>query len=171
MTATPVVDSPAIWRVWVSIVLLYAFSSFLFTMEIQVEMKEITPTVEVPITLHAPAKALTAEERKAMYAELRQYHDIHLLPLPADFFDDDVESERGITQLQHDAHMVGLLDKKMITMSEEKETALRKRLRHKINLLRELRGLPQLGDIPAGTAEGVVVVPEVVENVSLETIH
>jgi hypothetical protein len=93
-------------------------------MEIQVEMKEITPTVEVPITLHAPAKALTAEERKAMYAELRQYHDIHLLPLPADFFDDDVESERGITQLQHDAHMVGLLDKKMITMSEDTTSRL-----------------------------------------------
>jgi hypothetical protein len=140
-------------------------------MEIQVEMQEITPTLEVPITLHVPVKILTAEERKEMYAELRKYQDIHLLPLPHDFFDDDVESERGLTQLQHDAHMVGLLDNKMIQMSAEKESALRKRLRHKINLLRESRGLPELGDIPAGTAEGVVVLPEIIQDVTLETIH
>ena len=142
-------------------------------MEIQVEMKEITPTVEVPITLHAPAKALTPEERRDIYAQLRQYEDIHLLPLPEDFFDEDVTSERGITQLQHDAHMVGLLDKKMITMSAHKEKVLRKRLRHKINLLREIKGLPLLpefGDAD-GSAETVVVPAEVIQDMPLETIH
>ena len=142
-------------------------------MEIQVEMQEVTPTVQVPITLHAPAKALTAEERKEIYDQLRQYEDIHLLPLPEDFFDDDVTSERGITQLQHDAHMVGLLDKNMVTMSETKEKVLRKRLRHKINLLREIRGLdlfPEFGDADGG-AETVVVPTEVIEDVPLETIH
>jgi hypothetical protein len=140
--------------------------------EITSEMQEITPTLDVPITLHVPAKALTDEERKEIYDQLRQYSDIHLLPLPQDFFDEDVTSERGITQLQHDAHMVGLLDKNMITMSAHKEKILRKRLRHKINLLREIRGLdlfPELGDSD-GRAESVVVPAEVVQNVSFDAV-
>ena len=141
-------------------------------MEFATEIKEVSPTLDVPITLHAPAKALTAEERKEIYEQLRGYTDIHLLPLPQDFFDEDVTSERGLTQLQHDAHMVGLLDKKMITMSEEKEKVLRKRLRHKINLLKELRGLdllPEFGDAD-GCAETVVVPAEVVQHVSFQAV-
>ena len=59
--------------------------------------------------------------------------------MPEEFFDEDVTSERGQIQLQYDAHMVGLLNKGMIEMSKEKEETYRKRLAHKIELIRELR--------------------------------
>jgi hypothetical protein len=65
-----------------------------------------------------------------------------MLPVPEDFWDDDVMSERGLTQLHMDAHKVSLLNQGLIEMSKEKEEALRTRLAHKITLLREMRGLP-----------------------------
>jgi len=139
---------------------------------IKVDLPEIAPVVQVPIELHAPAKALTAAERQEIYAQLRQYHDIALLPLPEDFFDDDVTSERGLIQLEHDAHMVGLLNKKMTTMSAEKETILRKRLARKIELIRQIYGIaPQPRDTDTGSVgdSAVVVVPEVGENVTSDT--
>jgi len=110
--------------------------------ELSMEIAEQTPTIVLPCKLHADAKPLTADERKEIYKQLRQYSDILKLPLPEDFFDDDVCTERGIKQLQMDAHRVGLLNQGLLTMSEEKETVLRARLKHKIRLLREMRGLP-----------------------------
>jgi len=110
--------------------------------ELSMEIAEQTPTIVLPCKLHADAKPLTADERKEIYKQLRQYSDILKLPLPEDFFDDDVCTERGIKQLQMDAHRVGLLNQGLLTMSEEKETVLRTRLKHKIRLLREMRGLP-----------------------------
>jgi len=106
------------------------------------EIAEQTPIISLPCKIHADAKPLTAEERKEIYQQLRQYSDILKLPLPEDFFDDDVSTERGVKQLQMDAHRVGLLNKGLITMSEEKEKVLRARLKHKIRLIREMRGLP-----------------------------
>lgn len=137
--ATPVVEIPAISSmVEVSIF----FSEFvIMSEEIRVEIAEVTPTLQVEIKTHAPAKVLTQEERQEIYAQLSQYSDIHLLPLPEDFFDDDVVSDRGLTQLQYDAHRVGLLNKGMLEMSKEKEEVLRKRLAHKIELIREMTGL------------------------------
>jgi len=107
-----------------------------------VEIAEQTPTLVVPITLHAEPKPLTAEERKRIYAEIRKFDDFMMLPVPEDFWDDDVMSERGLTQLHMDAHKVSLLNQGLIEMSKEKEEALRTRLAHKITLLREMRGLP-----------------------------
>jgi hypothetical protein len=106
-------------------------------LEVKAELPEITPTVTVPIHTDAPLQPLTYEERQAIYAELAQYYDITRLPLPQEFFDNDVSSERGLMQLEHDAHMVGLLNKGMVEMSKEKEEILRKRFAHKVKLLRE----------------------------------
>ena len=108
--------------------------------EIKVEIPEVTPVVHVPIKTFAEPKALTPEERQEIYEELRKYHDIHLLPLPEDFFDDDVTSERGVIQLEHDVHMYGLLKNKLIEMSEKEAEVLTKRVHHKIKLLKEMHG-------------------------------
>lgn len=106
---------------------------------IEANIQEVTPNVEVPIKLYVEPKALTAEERREIYSQLTQFYDIDRLPLPEDFFDDDVVSERGQMQLQYDAHMVGLLNKGMIEMSKEKEEMYRKRLAHKIELIRLMK--------------------------------
>jgi len=111
-------------------------------MNYSVEIPEQTPTLVVPVTLHTDPKPLSAEDRKAIYSEIRQFNDFMLLPLPEDFWDDDVVSERGLTQLHMDAHRVSLLNQGLIELSKEKEETLRKRLAHKIKLLREMRGLP-----------------------------
>lgn len=110
--------------------------------ELSMEIVEQTPTIVLPCKIHADAKPLTSEERQEIYKQLRMYSDILKLPLPEDFFDEDVCTERGISQLQMDAHRVGLLNKGLLTMSEEKEKVLRARLKHKITLIREMRGLP-----------------------------
>ena len=108
-------------------------------------MKEVSPIVEVPITIKNP-KALTYEERQEAYAVLRQYNDYDRLPLPEEFWDNDPFSERGLVQLEHDAHIVGLLNKNMLTLSAEKEQTYRTRLAHKIKLLREARGISTDGE-------------------------
>jgi len=125
------------------------------TEQYSVEIQEQTPTLVVPITLHAEPKPLTAEERKAMYAEIRKFDDFMMLPVPEDFWDDDVITERGLTQLHMDAHRVSLLNQGLIEMSKEKEEVLRKRLAHKIKLLREMRGLPteQTDAVPSAPTE------------------
>jgi len=110
--------------------------------ELSLEIPEQTPVVVLPCKLYAEPKPLTREERQEIYKQLRTYSDILKLPLPEDFFDDDVCTERGVAQLQMDAHRVGLLNAGLLTMSEEKEKVLRARLKHKIRLLREMRGLP-----------------------------
>ena len=122
--------------------LIFLWNSKTMAEKYSVEIQEQTPTLIVPITLHAEPKPLTAEERKKMYAEIRKFDDFMMLPVPEDFWDDDVMSERGLTQLHMDAHKVSLLNQGLIEMSKEKEEALRKRLAHKIKLLREMRGLP-----------------------------
>jgi hypothetical protein len=106
---------------------------------IEAKIEEVTPTVQVPVKLFAEPKPLTAEERREIYEQLSQYYDINRLPLPEEFFDEDVTSERGQIQLQYDAHMVGLLNNGMIEMSKEKEETYRKRLAHKIELVRQLK--------------------------------
>lgn len=111
-------------------------------MEYSTEIPEQTPTLVVPITLHAEPQPLSAEERKQIYAEIRKFDDFMMLPVPEDFWDEDVITERGLTQLHMDAHKVSLLNQGLIEMSKEKEEVLRKRLAHKIKLLREMRGLP-----------------------------
>lgn len=117
---------------------------------IEVQIPEITPTIQVAIQTHAEQKALTKEERQEIYNQLKNYSDIHLLPLPEDFFDDDVVSERGLTQLQYDAHRVGLLNKGLLKLTPEQEETLRKRLAHKIELIREMNGLgPKTSDAVA----------------------
>lgn len=140
---------------------------------ITAEIQEISPVLTVPVKLHAPAKKLTASERREIYEQLRQYADVDMLPLPEDFFDEDVTSERGIIQLQHDAHMVGLLNKKMIEMSAEKEAVLRERLSRKIELIREIYGIAsESGNADAGSIRdgSVVAVPEVREDVTLNAV-
>lgn len=109
--------------------------------ELSMEIKEVTPIISVPCKLYAEQKPLTKEERKVLYEEIRKFEDHLKLPLPEDFFDDDVETERGIKQLQMDAHRVGLLNEGKLEMSKEKETELRNRLAHKIKLIRELKGI------------------------------
>lgn len=109
-------------------------------LEISTQMKEVAPIVSVPINIKNP-KALTYEERQEAYAVLRQYEDHDRLPLPEEFWDNDPFSERGLVQLEHDAHIVGLLNKNMLTLSAEKEQMYRTRLAHKIKLLREARGI------------------------------
>lgn len=126
------------------------------TTELSIEMKEQTPTIELPCTLYAEAKPLTSEERKAIYDQLRGYSDVLKLPLPEDFFDDDVCTDRGVMQLQMDSHRVGLLNAGLLTLSAEKETVLRARLKHKIRLVRELRGLPT--DESVSDAEAISIV-------------
>jgi hypothetical protein len=102
---------------------------------------EVTPFVQVPIKTAIEPSPLTYEERQEMYAEMRNYYDIEKLPLPEEFFDNDVTSDRGLTQLQMDAHRVGLLNKGMLTVSEELEKIYRARLKHKIKLIREIKGI------------------------------
>jgi hypothetical protein len=110
--------------------------------ELSLEIPEQTPTIVLPCKIFGEQKPLTKEDRQEIYEQLRKYEDILKLPLPEDFFDDDVTSERGLSQLQMDAHRVGLLNQGLLTMSEEKERVLRDRLKHKIHILREMRGLP-----------------------------
>jgi hypothetical protein len=126
------------------------------TTELSFEIPEQSPTIELPCVVYADAKPLTSEERKEIYEQLRGYSDILKLPLPEDFFDDDVCTDRGLSQLQMDAHRVGLLNKGLLTLSAEKETVLRARLKHKIRLLREMRGLPT--DDSVSDAEAVAIV-------------
>lgn len=114
-------------------------------LEVNTTLTEITPTVEVPITIKNP-KVLTYEERQEAYAVIRQFHDYHLLPLPEEFWDNDPFSERGLIQLEHDAHIVGLLNKDMLKLPAEKEKVYRDRLAHKIELLRESKGVPSVLD-------------------------
>jgi len=111
-------------------------------MELSMEIKEVTPTISLPCKVFAEQKPLTKEERKAMYEQIRKFEDHLKLPLPEDFFDDDVVTERGLQQLQMDAHKVGLLNQGKLEMSKEKEQVLRDRLKHKIKLIREMKGLP-----------------------------
>lgn len=111
------------------------------TTEYSAEIPEQTPRVIVPIKTHTDPMPLDPEERKKIYAEIRKYNDFEMLPLPEDFWDDDVITERGITQLHMDAHQVSLLNQGLIEMTKEKEETLRKRLAHKIEILRKMRGL------------------------------
>lgn len=111
-------------------------------MELSMEINEVTPVITLPCKVFAEQKPLTKEERKAMYEQIRKFEDHLKLPLPEDFFDDDVVSERGLQQLQMDAHKVGLLNAGKLEMSPEKEKELRERLKHKIKLIREMKGLP-----------------------------
>ena len=121
--------------------------------QLSMEITEQTPMVSVPCKIHAEPKPLTKEERKEIYAQLRKYEDCMKLPLPEDFFDDDVESDRGVMQLQMDAHRVGLLNAGKLKLSAELEKELRERLAHKINLLRELRGLTEPEVVSETTAQ------------------
>ncbi len=127
--------------------------------EVKTELKEVTPIVEVPITIKNP-KVLTYDERQEAYAVLRQYNDYERLPLPEEFWDNDPFSERGVIQLEHDAHIVGLMNKNMLNLSAEKEQVYRTRLTHKIKLLREARGL--------GSPDGSIERLEGVDGVCLE---
>jgi len=111
------------------------------TEQYSAEIVEQTPRLVVPIKTHAEPVPLDPQERKQMYAEIRKYNDFEMLPLPEDFWDDDVITERGITQLHMDAHQVSLLNQGLMELPKEKEEILRKRLAHKIKLLRQLRGL------------------------------
>jgi hypothetical protein len=112
------------------------------TEQYSAEIQEQTPRLIVPITIHAEPVPLTAEERKVMYAEIRKFDDFMMLPVPEDFWDDDVVSERGLTQLHMDAHRVSLLNQGLMELSAEKEATLRTRLTRKIGMLRAMRGLP-----------------------------
>ena len=107
---------------------------------------EVTPVVQVPIKTYGEVKALTYEERQEIYNQLRNFYDIEKLPLPEEYFDNDVTSERGITQLQMDAHRVGLLNKGMLKVSPELEQVYRARLKHKIKLVREIKGIEHKED-------------------------
>jgi hypothetical protein len=107
---------------------------------------EVTPFVQVPIKTYVEPKALTYEERQQMYAEMRTFYDIEKLPLPEEFFDNDVTSDRGLTQLQMDAHRVGLLNNGMLEVSPELEKIYRARLKHKIMLIREMKGIENKED-------------------------
>jgi len=127
--------------------------------EVKTELKEVTPIVELPITIKNP-KVLTYDERQEAYAVLRQYNDYERLPLPEEFWDNDPFSERGVIQLEHDAHIVGLMNKNMLNLSAEKEQVYRTRLTHKIKLLREARGL--------GSPDGSIERLEGVDGVCLE---
>ena len=102
---------------------------------------EVTPVLQVPIKTFAELKPLTYEERQELYEQLKTYADIERLPLPEEFFDNDVVSERGLMQLQMDAHRVGLLNNNMLEVSPEMEKVYRKRLAHKIKLIREIKGI------------------------------
>lgn len=124
--------------------------------EFKAEIEEVTPRVELPVKLFAEPKPLTKEERQEYYAKLRMFADAFRLPLPEEFWDDDVTSECGQNQLEMDAHMVGLLNKGLITMSPEKEKQVRERLKKKIALVRKLKGLPEkveLEDLPADESD------------------
>jgi hypothetical protein len=114
--------------------------------EISTAEFEVTPIVQVPIKLYAEPKPLTYEERQEMYAELRNFYDIDKLPLPEEFFDNDVTTERGLTQLQMDAHRVGLLNEGLLKVSPEVEQIYRNRLKHKIKLIREIKGIENKED-------------------------
>jgi hypothetical protein len=102
---------------------------------------EVSPMIQVPIKTFAESKALTYEERQEMYAQMRNFYDIEKLPLPEEYFDNDVTSERGLTQLQMDAHRVGLLNNGLLKVSDEMEKLYRARLKHKIKLIREIKGI------------------------------
>jgi hypothetical protein len=102
---------------------------------------EVTPFVQVPIKTFSEEKSLTYEERQEIYAQLSQFNDINRLPLPEEYFDNDVTTGRGITQLQMDAHRVGLLNEGLLKVSDEMEKIYRARLDHKIKLIREIKGI------------------------------
>ena len=132
------------------------------------EIQEQTTRLIVPITIHAEPVPLTAEERKVMYAEIRKFNDFMMLPVPEDFWDDDVVSERGLTQLHMDAHRVCLLNQGLLELSPEVETTLRTRLTRKIGMLRAMRGLPPPTDLhrnPLLTHETDAVSPPVFNGV------
>lgn len=107
---------------------------------------EVTPVVQVPIKTFAEEKPLTYEERQQMYSQLSQYADIDRLPLPEEYFDNDVTSERGLIQLQMDAHRVGLLKEGLLKVSPELEQIYRARLKHKIKLIRDIKGIEHKED-------------------------
>jgi hypothetical protein len=107
---------------------------------------EVTPVVHVPIKTFVEEKPLTYEERQEMYRQLSQYSDIDRLPLPEEYFDNDVTSERGLQQLQMDAHRVGLLKEGLLKVSPELEQLYRARLKHKIKLIREIKGIENKED-------------------------
>ena len=121
--------------------------------EVKAELKDTPPIVEVPIKIKNP-RVLTYEERQEAYAVLRQYNDYDRLPLPEEFWDNDPFSDRGLTQLEHDAHIVGLLNAGLLTLSAEKEQTYRSRLAHKIELIREAKGVGRLTGVVEGT-EGI----------------
>lgn len=102
---------------------------------------EVTPIIQVPIKTFAEPKELTYEERQELYAQLRQFYDIDKLPLPEEFYDTDVTSERGLIQLQMDAHRVGLLKQGLLQVTPELEQLYRARLKRKIKLIREIKGI------------------------------
>jgi hypothetical protein len=130
--------------------------------ELSFEIPEQTPVISLPCKIHSEPKPLTSEERREIYEQLRRYEDVLKLPLPEDFFDEDVSTERGVKQLQMDAHRVGLLNAGLLTLSEEKEKELRARLKHKIRLVREMKGLP---------TEDAVTDAEALSVVNIETVE
>jgi len=107
---------------------------------------EVSPIVQVPIKTFAEPKCLTYQERQEIYAQMRNFYDIDKLPLPEEYFDNDVKSERGLTQLQMDAHRVGLLNNGTLKVSDELEKIYRARLKHKIKLIREIKGIEHKED-------------------------
>jgi ribosomal protein S9 len=116
------------------------------SLEIATAEIEITPVVQVPIKTFAEPKSLTYEERQEMYNQMRNYYDIDKLPLPEEYFDNDVTSDRGLTQLQMDAHRVGLLNKGLLEVSPELEKIYRARLKRKIKLIRDIKGIEHKED-------------------------
>lgn len=107
---------------------------------------DVSPVVQVPIKTYAEPKPLTYEERQEIYAQMRNFYDIEKLPLPEEYFDNDVTSERGLMQLQMDAHRVGLLKEGLLKVSPELEQIYRARLKHKIKLIREMKGIKDQTD-------------------------
>jgi hypothetical protein len=105
------------------------------------KIEEVSPVVQVPIKTFTETKELTYEERQEIYEQLRNFSDIDRLPLPEEYFDNDVTTERGLMQLQMDAHRVGLLNNGMLKVSPELEQVYRNRLKYKIKLIREIKGI------------------------------
>ena len=109
------------------------------TIQISAEIPEQPPVITIETKL--PAVKLSYEERQDIYRQLAKFHDVDHLPLPEEFYDDDPFSERGVIQLQMDAHRVGLLNAGLLKVSPELEIIYRERLNHKIELIRASRGI------------------------------
>jgi hypothetical protein len=109
------------------------------TIQINAEIAEQSPVITIETKL--PAVKLSYEERQDIYRQLTKFHDVDHLPLPEEFYDDDPFSERGIVQLQMDAHRVGMLNKGLLKISPELEQLYRDRLNHKIELIRASRSI------------------------------